>query len=278
MYDFIVHRLLRIPYRLYSERHAAPQKARAVLVFVHGIASSTKMWQKTIDELRNSPQFDKVDIVAVDLLGHGKSPKPSWVTYNTKLQARALHRTLRSLSIGKRVGIVGHSLGALTAVEYASHYQDGADVYVLCSPPFYRSDSRKIPTADDVLQRIYREFAKHPKHTERLLKNGQWYSQLNKGYTIDESNAQIFVRTLKSSIINQTAYDDALKIRTPTMILSGVLDPIVIDSNIKSLAKKNPHIQRWRIPLSGHEITPRYRRELIKTLDSVIEIIVKDTL
>jgi len=278
MYDFIVHRFFGILYRLNIVIDASPSPARTTLVFMHGIGSSHKMWRKTQQELRNQHGLNNVNIVSVDLLGFGASPRPTWTKYSVKLQARSLHKTLRPIVAKTRVIFVGHSLGALVAVEYTKLYGKSLDALILCSPPFYRKNSGRLPTRDALLQRAYSEFAKHPERSQQILLMVKNYSMVNEGYDIDESNAQIFIKTLESSIMNQTAYNDAFNINVPTVILSGILDPVVIDANIASLAKHNRHIQHKRIALAAHEINPLYRRELSRTINNIVRVIDENTL
>lgn len=266
MYSFIVHRLLRIPHRLHIDTDPASAGSAATIVFIHGIGSSHRMWRKTIAELRAQPAFAHYSFISVDLLGFGKSPKPTWATYNASFQATSLYRTLRLATKNQRTVFVGHSLGALVAIEYAKRHGDHVDRLYLCSPPFYRPSSGRLPTRNSMLQKAYEEIAKHPARTERVLIALRKYTLVNEGYSIDETNAPIFLKTLTSSIINQTAYDDALALSKPTCILSGMLDPVVIESHIASLAKQNPSIVQKRIALAAHEVSPLYRKELVKIL------------
>jgi pimeloyl-ACP methyl ester carboxylesterase len=71
MLDEFLHKQLRLPYSLRAKTLRKVENPRAVVIFVHGIASSVEMWTQ-------AEQFVKGDynVFAVDLLGHGQSPKP----------------------------------------------------------------------------------------------------------------------------------------------------------------------------------------------------------
>lgn len=266
MYDFLIHRAFGAAFKLHMVSDPSNTRPHTTFVFVHGIGSSHKMWRKTVQLLRKQKRFDGVSFIAVDLLGFGKSPRPDWATYDAARQARSLHRTIKTTTRGARVVMIGHSLGSLVCIEYAKAYPGTVDSMILCSPPFYRSSEGRFMSKNDLLQKAYQEFADNPDKSQKFLLALKQYALINEGYSIDESNTSIFIKTLKSSIMNQTAYDDALKLTIPTIILSGALDPVLIDANISSLTKNNPYIRRRRIALAAHEITPVYRRELAKTL------------
>jgi len=103
-----------------------------MLVFLHGIAGTTRYWMPRIWPLAADHR-----IVAVDLLGYGRSPRP-WIRYTVDRQIEELHRT-----IGKRgpVTLVGHSYGAILAVAYAAAHPAQVRRLVLVSLPFFESES-----------------------------------------------------------------------------------------------------------------------------------------
>lgn len=72
MLDVILHKWLRIPYALnvYSNRRV--KRARASVLFIHGIGNSGAAWKQVVNKLP-----DDINIMTIDLLGVGKSPHPS---------------------------------------------------------------------------------------------------------------------------------------------------------------------------------------------------------
>ena len=88
MLDSFLHKTLRIPYRLNITKMRKSQNPKAVVIFIHGIASDAGMWQKAESEIEG-----ELDIYAVDLIGHGESPKPKWAgAQQLGVQARAIRR------------------------------------------------------------------------------------------------------------------------------------------------------------------------------------------
>lgn len=84
-----------------------------VVVFLHGLGATRRYWKPAVLELQ-----DEAQVVLVDLLGFGDSPKP-WCAYTLERHLAALHRALAGYP---RVTLVGHSLGASLAVAYAARH------------------------------------------------------------------------------------------------------------------------------------------------------------
>ena len=131
----LFHQYLGVPYRLNIRELRKVKKPRATLLFIHGIGSSGAEWQEVIKHI---PQ--DVSIVTIDLLGFGESPRPEWARYDASEQAKAVIATLLRNRVATRMVVVGHSLGALVAVEVARKYPLLVKSLVLCSPPFYAAD------------------------------------------------------------------------------------------------------------------------------------------
>ncbi len=81
-----------------------------VVVLLHPMASTLKVWRPTIAALR-----DRHRVIAIDLPGHGKSAKPRHFPYHPETFARVVYRLLDHLRIG-RVTLVGNSNGGATAL------------------------------------------------------------------------------------------------------------------------------------------------------------------
>jgi len=103
-----------------------------LLVFLHGIAGSTRYWMPRVWPLASDHR-----LVAVDLLGFGRSPIP-WARYTVERHVEELHKT-----IGDRgpLILVGHSYGAIVTLAYAAAHPAQVQGLVLVSLPFFMSES-----------------------------------------------------------------------------------------------------------------------------------------
>lgn len=85
------------------------------LVFIHHLAGSFKSW---IYQLKYFS--DKYYVIAYDLRGHGRSSIPNY-PYLIEHHAKDLKNLLDYLRVNEPI-IVGHSLGSLVALDYATKF------------------------------------------------------------------------------------------------------------------------------------------------------------
>ncbi len=251
MLDTIIHRLLKVPYALSATIVKSQQKSVATVLFIHGIGNKGRAWDEVIAKLPKN-----IKIVTVDLLGFGQSPNPSWAIYNARTQARSVLTTIFKLRLRGPIIIVGHSLGALVAVDIARRYPMIVRSLILCSPPFYQlheDEKRLLPRADKVLTDIYRTIKKYPKEFLQVAAIAMRYKLINNDFSVTDKNIDSYMATLEAAIINQTSFEDVKKLKLPITILHGKLDPVVVFRNLKELARDNSNI-KLRSILAGHEI------------------------
>jgi len=94
------------------------------ILLIHGLAGSSKSWDDVLALL--TPH---ADVIAVDLLGHGESAKPSG-DYSLGAYASGLRDFLSILGIDS-VTIVGHSFGGGVAMQLAYQHPHLVDRLVL---------------------------------------------------------------------------------------------------------------------------------------------------
>jgi len=263
MWQEFIHRRLRMPYRLHVTEYRAPKRYKVTVIMLHGIGSSAQMWEPVAKHLP-----DDIRIIAIDLLGFGASPKPSWKAYSTKTQADSIVTTLFGLKIRGPVVVVGHSLGALVAVEFARRYPIMTKSLLLVSPPFYDAEGPKGHLGyrpDFILKKLHDVFEGRPADAERLLRLASRYNLVNRGFEANSVNVTSFLATLEAAIINQTSMRDAASVKRPTHIISGTLDALVLKRNIDRLMKQNNRISHQRV-VGGHEIIGTMQSATVRSL------------
>lgn len=221
---------------------------------LHGIGNTHESWQPVISKLSEDTR-----VVSVDLLGFGKSAHPAWATYNAKTQARSVQATLFKLSIFSKISIVGHSLGALVAIEFAKRYPLQVGQLLLCSPPLYQMEEMSgfAPSPDKTLRRIYKLALQNKDRFLDLAMLVKHYKLANPSLTISTDTIDSYMATLQAMIINQTALHDVSKLSIPVHIIRGAFDPLVIGSHISRLKKARSNITSQIVP-AGHEILGVY--------------------
>lgn len=263
MLDTVIHRWFKVPYSLNVRYSHKPKKPRATVVFIHGIGNSGDAWKKVIDRLPRD-----VRIITIDLLGFGKSPSPSWAVYSAKTQANSVLATYLKLRITTPIIIVGHSLGSLVAIEMAKRYPMLVESLILCSPPLYDTSEQGsiLPKSDKLLRELYVSAQKYPDDFVRLSAFAMKYNLINESFNVTADNVESYMAALEASIVNQTSYVDAYELTTPTTILRGTLDPLVVAKNLKKLAKLNPAIT-LRTVAAAHEVKGAFVPAVVKTID-----------
>jgi len=263
----LMHRYLRVPYSLHVHEFQSPKKPRATFVFIHGIGNTLHAWDSIAKQMPKD-----VRLIGIDLLGFGKSPMPDWVVYDAKTQARSVGVTLLGLRMVQRPIIVGHSLGALVAVEVTKRYPLITQRLVLCSPPFYSpqaAEVKKIPSRDDALRTLYLTAKKYPERLEKLSPLAVKLGLANSALNITKDNVGSYFAALESSIINQTSLKDVERLRVPIDIMYGIFDPVVIKKHITTLAKTRSNVTAMRLN-AAHDILGGYEKAVVKHLQELI--------
>lgn len=261
----ILHKWLKVPYVLNVQNKRIVHTKAPTVLFIHGIGSTGKMWQSVIDTLPANTNF-----VAVDLLGFGKSPNPYWESYDAKLQSRSLLTTYLRLRLRGPIIIVGHSLGALVAVEFAKQYPRYAISLLLCSPPIYRQDnvSAKI-SPEKILIELYERLLQKPKLLIKLYGFGR-DTKIDPSLVVNDENIEMFISSARASVLNQTTTEDITNLTLPIHIINGIFDPLVIRSNLSQLTKNNDNVSLEDIPVS-HPIKGLYVRRVAAVIQDQLE-------
>ena len=116
------------------------------MILIHGIASSYHSWDDLIPELIQ----DGYAAYALDLLGHGDSPKPASRAYQMEWMYLHFSSWMQSLHLTEPAILIGHSLGGYLALEYARRVPAWTRSLVLVDPLYSLS---QLPF---LLRRTYR--------------------------------------------------------------------------------------------------------------------------
>lgn len=121
------------------EGHGTP------VILIHGLAASLHDWDELIPELTTNGYSS----YALDILGHGDSPKPTSHAYQMDWVLAHFMHWMRSLHLTEPAIIIGHSLGGYLALEYARRVPASTRGLILVNPFYSRSQLHQL------LQRSY---------------------------------------------------------------------------------------------------------------------------
>jgi pimeloyl-ACP methyl ester carboxylesterase len=99
-------------YSVYASQAAG---ACETVVLIHGVGMNQSVWMPQIEALTA-----RYRVIAYDMLGHGESALPT-AAPSLREYAEQLERLLDALSV-EHAHVVGHSMGALVALEFALTY------------------------------------------------------------------------------------------------------------------------------------------------------------
>lgn len=105
------------------------------LLFISGFVGSSQVWDRHFESLQ-----DGYRLLMIDTLGFGQSPKPM-IDYSVAEHVAAIHATLQAHQ-APRVDIVGHSMGCLLALAYASRYPQHVERLALLALPYFEDEAQ----------------------------------------------------------------------------------------------------------------------------------------
>ncbi|MGZ6316904.1 MAG: alpha/beta fold hydrolase [Anaerolineales bacterium] len=123
-----------------SQVNSVSQGQGMPVILIHGLAASLHDWDALIPALVSRGYATH----ALDLLGHGDSPKPAMPAYEMEWIVEHFAAWLESLQLPDSVVLIGHSLGGYVALDYARRFPTKVQGLVLVDPLY---SNRQLPSA-----------------------------------------------------------------------------------------------------------------------------------
>lgn len=215
-------------------------------MLLHGMLGSSRYWH-SVTKLLHA----KHRVIAIDLLGFGRSPKPLGA-YTPEDHVASLAVTLQALDVKQPFTLAGFSMGSLIALRYAALYPEQVGYLALISPPVYDTpekarqtiiDSRRVPAA-----LAYGPVACVICWTHHLLRplfriiTPRYYRHLPHAVAVDSSahTCTSYFFSLKRVIERQQVCEDLSHVKAPVSILYGIRDKLMMSQPISSLSRCHP--------------------------------------
>jgi pimeloyl-ACP methyl ester carboxylesterase len=225
------------------------------VILIHGFAASNYDWIYLTPELiKNGYQ-----VVAPDLIGHGNSSKPTDPACYTFCALYQNFLTwIDEFGIDQELTLIGHSMGGLVALLFASDHVESVNQIVLIDPYFNRNQ----------LNPIMRLINKRPDWYHKVLKHSpQWLihsaisldvyglihyeSRTRKQIAEDYKRASPEIVYIPGSIPNLTEKID--HVRSPALVIWGEKDATLHPSSFPLLVEKLVNGQGRSIQGAGHQ-------------------------
>lgn len=110
-----------------------PGKRRRLIILIHGMASNLTRWSEFVD---TTSLKEGLDIIRIDLRGHGSSQYRGYLSMKT--WCKDIADIMQHEGYDNAI-IVGHSLGAQVAMNFASLQPEKSTGLILIDPLFYES-------------------------------------------------------------------------------------------------------------------------------------------
>lgn len=225
------------------------------IIFLHGL---TSFWREYAPLLHQLTQFGHV--YAPDLRGHGKSGRGH--RYQPEDYARDIASFLQQ-HIGKPAVLVGHSLGALVAMQLAAQHPECVRSLVLLDPPLcIREVGPEAMTEINMwMQWVYEMASEKRPFSEIVSSCCQMMPEIEDGATIEmlaQTVASLDPNTLtcffETQLQNDALETLILTIHVPTLLLHGnwELGAVVRDEDAALLQASIPAAKVVKVTDAGH--------------------------
>jgi pimeloyl-ACP methyl ester carboxylesterase len=244
------------------------------VIMIHGVAASLHDWDDLLPELAK----DGYASYALDLLGHGDSPRLDSRAYQMDWLFEHFSSWMKSLHLTEPAVLVGHSLGGYIALEYARRVSAWTRGLVLVDPLY---SLRQLPA---LLRRTYRR----PRLSSFIVtRTPQWLFRLVVDLTsMAMGHSTGALHSLPERVRAQTALDYARtapgvyhvpntgedltpylpSILFPTLVVWGDRDQTLAPASFPKLVESMPRavgksMQAGHVP---HQSNPEEFREMVK--------------
>lgn len=109
-------------------------KVEEDVVFIHGFISSSAFWTETLFPKFSKNVRSRYRLFAFDLLGFGKSPKPTDSLYTIREHLEMIERSVLEPNKLNSFHIVAHSLGCILALALAVKHPASVKSLTLLAP------------------------------------------------------------------------------------------------------------------------------------------------
>ncbi|MGI8552382.1 MAG: alpha/beta fold hydrolase [Dehalococcoidia bacterium] len=244
-----------------------------LLLLLHGLSSSSRYWEPHFPTLGRAYR-----VLAPDLLGFGRSPKPASATYTPEEHIAVLLTTIEPFLEGP-LTLVGHSMGAALALHLAVARPRLVEQLVLVSLPVIGSTAWGH-RADGRAGRFH-HFGAHTA-AGRALYDGSFravrpfaeriYPRLRPAIPPGAARDALLMSwaaywgTLENVIYGSDIPGLFAAAGTPLLLLHGARDRQAPFASARALARTRPEAQFIEIPNAGHDLAYSHAQQCCATI------------
>lgn len=236
------------------------ENAKETLVLLHGFTGSTKTWKSVIGYLPNT-----VKIVAIDLIGHGKTEAPKDPARYTMIeQVKDLEEIFEQLDLNDFT-LLGYSMGGRVALSYAVRFPKRLKCLILeSSSPGLRTEEERAARrqsdealADEIEEKGIRWFVEKWENlplfsTQKQMPEEVQQAVRDERLSQSETGLANSLRGMGTGT-QPSVWNKLIRLSIPVILVTGELDKkfIGIAEQMMNLLPNAEHIT---VPNAGHSI------------------------
>jgi pimeloyl-ACP methyl ester carboxylesterase len=245
------------------------------VVLIHGMGASLRQWDSLMPQLA----AQGFSAHALDLQGHGDSPKPrNLEDYHVEVLYAQLKCWINNLKLDRPALFVGHSLGGYLSLIFALRHPENVHALVLTDPLY----------SPRQLSPIFRFLGKRPETGIQLLDNlpawifdkaFQWVEKIKQPLPT-AMRRQLFqdIKRTTPLILNipQTVSDltpQLSRVRHPTLVIWGSRDLTLAPASFPKIVAALPEAESFTFQGCGHipHLTqaPAFNRRVLEFASSM---------
>lgn len=244
------------------------------LILVHGMTDDGLCWTALAKDLE-----ENYDIIMLDLRGHGKSDGPD-DGYDFVTISGEVADLVEELGLDKPV-VMGHSLGAMTALSVGAYYPELPRALILEDPPPFWN--KKPATDEELAHRAEMEawFRQIKRLTQAELlatvraENPSWAEVEHLPWVESKhrfsSNISKIVDSQKTVRADFSAKIGSINCPILLFTASPDLGAILTPEDVSDLAESLPQLMLTNIPNAGHHIRREAYPIYLQTLQEFLE-------
>ena len=206
------------------------------IILIHGLGYSKESMYPLVQHLQ--PNYR---VISYDVRGHGQSDKPESFTLDD--HADDLYALIRKYKLKKPI-VIGFSMGSYIALKTAEKYPDTFDKIVLIGTKGGGTTSSSQQYASNAGSIMSRVFA--PTTSQESIAS---YAK-NSTSSVQLSDSQR--NAIYKSLTNFDLLNDAGRVNTPVLLLTGEYDGLNPPAAAMSVADALPNAEFYVVPNAGH--------------------------
>ncbi len=214
------------------------------LVYLHGILGSHQNWNAITQAFKQDHQN-----ITLDLLGFGNSAQPD-IDYSVEQHVTMIENTLKPILANEKFYLIGHSMGALLALNFAESHSENLKGLILINPPMKNSAEElqksvsessstwlwkmiSNPYFGDIICHVHELIPSISLPFIRLIEPDL---DIESARSAGQHTLNSYKGSLQNIILNQKLDDLLKKINTvPILILVGKTDQYQSDDELKKI-------------------------------------------